>query len=48
LSLGSGDGRLAIAAVAKHKARGATGIEIDADLVTQAGTNRAAPVWPTA
>jgi ribosomal protein L11 methylase PrmA len=33
IDLGSGDGRLVIAAVAKHKARGAAGIEIDPDLV---------------
>jgi hypothetical protein len=33
VDLGSGDGRLVIAAVAKHKARGAMGIEIDAGLV---------------
>ena len=36
IDLGSGDGRLVIAAVARHKARGAAGIEIDADLVKQA------------
>lgn len=36
IDLGSGDGRLVIAAVAKYKARGATGVEIDADLVRQA------------
>jgi hypothetical protein len=34
IDLGSGDGRLVIAAVAKYKARGAAGIEIDAGLVT--------------
>ena len=33
IDLGSGDGRLVIAAVAKYKARGASGIEINADLV---------------
>jgi protein-L-isoaspartate O-methyltransferase len=33
IDLGSGDGRLVIAAVAKYKARGGTGIEIDRDLV---------------
>ena len=33
IDLGSGDGRLAIAAVAKFKARGAAGIEIDPSLV---------------
>lgn len=36
IDLGSGDGRLVIAAVAKYKARGAAGIEIDAGLVRQA------------
>jgi ubiquinone/menaquinone biosynthesis C-methylase UbiE len=36
IDLGSGDGRLAIAAVAKYQARGAAGIEIDPDLVRQA------------
>lgn len=36
IDLGSGDGRLAIAAVELHKARGAAGIEIDASLVRQA------------
>ena len=36
IDLGSGDGRLVIAAVAKYKARGASGVEIDADLVRQA------------
>ena len=35
IDLGSGDGRLVIAAVEKRKARGAAGIEIDADLVKQ-------------
>lgn len=35
IDLGSGDGRLVIASVAKYKARGAAGIEIDADLVKQ-------------
>jgi hypothetical protein len=33
IDLGSGDGRLVIDAVAKYKARGAAGIELDADLV---------------
>lgn len=33
IDLGSGDGRLVIAAVATYKARGASGIEIDPDLV---------------
>jgi hypothetical protein len=33
MDLGSGDGRLVITAVAKYKARGATGIEIDQSLV---------------
>ena len=36
IDLGSGDGRLVIAAVAKYKARGATGFEIDPDLVKHA------------
>ena len=36
VDLGSGDGRLVIAAVAKYKARGAMGIEIDVGLVSQA------------
>lgn len=36
VDLGSGDGRLVIAAVEKHKARGAAGIEIDRELVRQA------------
>lgn len=36
IDLGSGDGRLVIGAVARHKARGATGIEIKADLVDKA------------
>jgi hypothetical protein len=36
MDLGSGDGRLVIAAVEKYKARGAAGIEIDASLVRQA------------
>lgn len=40
VDLGSGDGRLVIAAVAKHKARRAAGIEIDAQLVEQS-TQRA-------
>jgi ribosomal protein L11 methylase PrmA len=40
IDLGSGDGRLAIAAVELHKARGAAGIEIDPNLVRQA-TNHA-------
>ena len=35
VDLGSGDGRLVIAAVANFKARGGTGIEIDAKLVKQ-------------
>jgi tRNA G37 N-methylase Trm5 len=33
IDLGSGDGRLVISAVAKYKARGAAGVEIDPDLV---------------
>ena len=36
IDLGSGDGRLAIAAVELHKARRASGIEIDPNLVRQA------------
>ena len=36
IDLGSGDGRLVMGSVARYKARGATGIEIDASLVTQA------------
>ena len=36
IDLGSGDGRLVIGAVAKYKARGAMGVELDAKLVTQA------------
>lgn len=36
IDLGSGDGRLVIAAVEKYGARGAAGIEIDAELVKQA------------
>ena len=36
IDLGSGDGRLVISAVAKYKARGATGIEIDIGLVSKA------------
>jgi hypothetical protein len=36
IDLGSGDGRLVIAAVAKYKARGAMGIEINPDLVQHA------------
>lgn len=36
IDLGSGDGRLVIAAVEKYKARGAAGIEIDPGLVKQA------------
>ena len=33
IDLGSGDGRLVITAVAKYKARGGMGVEIDRDLV---------------
>lgn len=36
IDLGSGDGRLVIAAVYKYKAQGAAGIEIDASLVERA------------
>jgi len=39
VDLGSGDGRLAIAAVANYRARGAAGIEIDAALVKQSQEN---------
>ena len=35
IDLGSGDGRLVIGAVAKYKARGATGIEIKPELVAE-------------
>jgi hypothetical protein len=36
IDLGSGDGRLVMAAVTKHKARGAAGIELDEELVRRA------------
>lgn len=36
IDLGSGDGRLAIAAVTQFKARGAAGVEIDEELVNRA------------
>jgi 16S rRNA G966 N2-methylase RsmD len=36
IDLGSGDGRLVITAVAKYKARGGMGVEIDRDLVKEA------------
>ena len=39
IDLGSGDGRLAIAAVEMKKARGASGIEIDPSLVRQANNH---------
>lgn len=39
IDLGSGDGRLVITAVAKYKARGGTGIEIDPALAKQANDN---------
>ena len=39
IDLGSGDGRLVIAAVAKYKARGAMGVEIELGLVKQATDN---------
>ena len=39
IDLGSGDGRLVITAVAKYKARGGMGIEIDRDLVKHATDN---------
>jgi hypothetical protein len=41
IDLGSGDGRLVITAVAKYKARGGMGVEIDRDLVKLA-TDQAA------
>jgi hypothetical protein len=39
IDLGSGDGRLVITAVAKYKARGGMGVEIDPGLVTHATDN---------
>ena len=36
MDLGSGDGRLVIAAVSKYKASGAAGVELDAELVQRA------------
>lgn len=39
IDLGSGDGRLVITAVAKYKARGGMGVEIDPALVKQATAN---------
>lgn len=36
IDLGSGDGRLAMAAVTRYKARGAAGVELDEDLVRRA------------
>ena len=39
IDLGSGDGRLVITAVAKYKARGGMGIDIDRDLVKLATDN---------
>ena len=41
IDLGSGDGRLVIAAVAKHKARGGFGVDIDPELVKLANANAA-------
>lgn len=41
IDLGSGDGRLVITAVAKYKARGGMGIEIDPALAKQANDNAA-------
>lgn len=39
IDLGSGDGRLVITAVAKYKARGGMGVDIDRDLVKLATAN---------
>jgi hypothetical protein len=39
IDLGSGDGRLVITAVAKYKARGGMGVEIDRELVKHATDN---------
>ena len=39
VDLGSGDGRLVITAIAKYKARGGMGVDIDRDLVKLATTN---------
>ena len=39
IDLGSGDGRLVITAIAKYKARGGMGIDIDRDLVKLATTS---------
>src|SRR5512138_1328670 len=41
IDLGSGDGRLVIAAVAKYKARGGFGVDIDPELVKLANANAA-------
>src|SRR4029453_10363007 len=41
IDLGSGDGRLVTTAVAKYKARGGMGVEIDPKLVKEAGENAA-------
>jgi tRNA G37 N-methylase Trm5 len=41
IDLGSGDGRLVIAAVAKYKARGGMGVDIDPKLVKLANENAA-------
>jgi len=41
IDLGSGDGRLVITAVAKYKARGGMGIDIDRGLVKQSNDNAA-------
>ena len=41
IDLGSGDGRLVITAVAKYKARGGMGVDIDRDLVKLAQDNAA-------
>ena len=48
IDLGSGDGRLVIAAVAKFKARGGMGIEIDRSLVKLATDKRRKPGSPIA
>ncbi len=39
IDLGSGDGRIAIAAVQERKARGALGVDIDADRIAEARAN---------
>ena len=39
IDLGSGDGRLVVTAIAKYRARGGMGVDIDRDLVKLATTN---------